>query len=110
MHSIRVARIIIEIRNAVARGDSTLVFATSIQHAIILKILLIHQHYFPEMSGTARRAKELAESFVKQGYFVTIITSYPRDYRSIPGESFKSTERIAGVNVIRVNNIFGLFC
>jgi colanic acid biosynthesis glycosyl transferase WcaI len=71
-----------------------------------LKILLIHQHYFPEMSGTARRAKELAESFVNQGYFVTIITSYPRDYRSIPGESFKSTERIAGVNVIRVNNIF----
>ena len=67
---------------------------------------MIHQHYFPEMSGTARRAKELAESFVKQGYFVTIITSYPRDYRSIPGESFKSPEKIAGVNVLRVNNIF----
>jgi len=58
------------------------------------------------MSGTARRAKELAESFVKQGYFVTIITTYPREYRSIPGESFKSTEEIAGVNVLRVNNIF----
>ncbi len=39
-NEIRNAKIIIEIRNAVARGDSTLVFATSIQHAIILKILL----------------------------------------------------------------------
>ena len=70
-----------------------------------MNILIIHQHYFPEMSGTARRAKELAESFVKQGYSVTVITSYPRDFRSIPGESFKSIEKIAGVNVIRVNNI-----
>ena len=30
----------VEIKKAVERGDSTLVFATSIQHAIILKILL----------------------------------------------------------------------
>ena len=32
-----------------------------------MNILMIHQHYYPEMSGTARRTKELAENFVKKG-------------------------------------------
>jgi len=58
------------------------------------------------MSGTARRTKELAESFVKMGHYVTVITSYPRNYRSFPGENFKPYEKISGVNVFRVKNLF----
>ena len=58
------------------------------------------------MSGTARRAKELAESFVKRGHSVNIITSFPREFRSLPGEKFSSKEKICGVNVFRVKNLF----
>ena len=58
------------------------------------------------MSGTARRAKELAEHFVKKGHNVKIITSYPRKFRSIPGERFKKKELISGVKVYRVINLF----
>jgi len=47
-----------------------------------MKILMIHQHYFPEMSGTARRTRELAESFVKNGHKVSVLTSFPREFRS----------------------------
>jgi colanic acid biosynthesis glycosyl transferase WcaI len=71
-----------------------------------MNILIIHQHYFPEMSGTARRAKELAEHFVNQNHKVSIITSFPREYRSLPNQSFKGIERLNGVDINRVNNIF----
>jgi hypothetical protein len=68
-----------------------------------MKILLIHQHYFPEMSGTARRAKELAEGFVKRGYDVNILTSFPRDYRSMPNSSYNVIESLNGVSIYRVS-------
>lgn len=58
------------------------------------------------MSGTARRTKELAESFLIKGYNVTVITSHPRAYRSMPNDDHKTVEKISGVNVIRVKNIF----
>jgi len=67
---------------------------------------MVHQHYFPEMSGTSRRAKELAEHFVKQNHRVSIITSFPREYRSMPNQTFKKNENLNGVNIHRVNNIF----
>ena len=70
-----------------------------------MNILIIHQHYFPEMSGTARRAKELAEHFVNQNHKVSIITSFPRQYRSLPSQSFKRIERLNGVDINRVKNI-----
>ena len=71
-----------------------------------MKILLIHQHYFPEMSGTARRAKELAEGFVKRGYDVNILTSFPRDYRSMPNSSYNVIESLNGVSIYRVSTLF----
>ena len=71
-----------------------------------MNILIIHQHYFPEMSGTARRAKELAEHFVKKNHKVSIITSFPREYRSLPNQSFARVERLNGVDINRVKNIF----
>ena len=72
-----------------------------------MNILMIHQHYFPEMSGTARRTKELAEHFVKENHKVSIITSFPREYRSLPNQSFARVERLNGVDINRVKNIIG---
>ena len=59
--------------------------------------LMIHQHYFPEMSDTVRRTKELAEYFVKQNHKISIITSFSREYRSLPNQYFKRVERLNGV-------------
>lgn len=70
-------------------------------------ILMLHQHYYPEMSGTARRTKELAESFVKQGHRVSIVTSMPREFRSMPGElEHKRYENLNGVAVHRIKTLF----
>jgi len=71
-----------------------------------LKILLIHQAYYPEMSGTARRTKELAESFIKNGHIVNVLTSTPREYRSFPDYKYKFFEKINGVNVYRIKTLF----
>jgi len=60
------------------------------------------------MAGTARRTKELAEEFVKSGKKVTVITSFPREYRSIPGCSINRYEVINGVDVYRINTIFSI--
>ena len=74
---------------------------------------MIHQHYFPEMSGTARRTKELAESFVKRGHEVSVVTSFPREYRSMPGEEYKPFEIIGPItdlfSLIKVVRTLGLF-
>ena len=67
---------------------------------------MIHQHYYPEMSGTARRTKELAENFVKKGHQVSVLTSYPRKFRSHPGISFKPYEQINNVSVYRIKTLF----
>ena len=37
-----------------------------------LSILMIHQYYFPEMTGAGRRTLELADSFVKKIRFNNI--------------------------------------
>jgi colanic acid biosynthesis glycosyl transferase WcaI len=71
-----------------------------------MNILIIHQHYYPEMSGTARRAKELAESFVKRGHQVRVLTSFPREYRSMPNETCTAIQNINEVKVLRVKTMF----
>jgi glycosyltransferase involved in cell wall biosynthesis len=73
-----------------------------------MKILFIHQYYFPEMSGTARRTKEMAESFVKKGHKVSVITSFPRSTRTMPGYKTKYYEVMNGVNIYRLKNIFSV--
>jgi len=70
------------------------------------RILLLQQHYFPEMAGVARRAKELSEKFVQNGFSVTVLTSFPRDFRSIPGYESKEKEILNKVKVLRVKTIF----
>ena len=74
----------------------------------MLKILLFQQYYFPEMTGGARRAKELSEQFVKDGHSVTVFTSFPRDFRSMPGFEVKNYEILNKVIVIRKNTIFNV--
>ena len=71
-----------------------------------LRIVILQQHYYPEMAGVARRAKELSESFVKFGYNVSVFTSYPRNFRSMPNYQISKKEIINGVNVIRSKTIF----
>jgi len=71
-----------------------------------MRILMIHQHYYPEMSGTARRTKELAESFYKHGHQVSVVTSYPREYRSMPGVECKPFEILDNVKVHRIKTFF----
>jgi len=71
-----------------------------------MKILMIHQHYYPEMSGTARRTKELAESFYKRGHQVSVVTSYPREYRSMHSVECKSFEILDNVKVHRIKTFF----
>ena len=73
-----------------------------------MEILIIHQHYFPEMSGTARRTKELAESFIKMGHNVNVITSFPRQFRSLPGEKNHKFEIINNVHVKRIKTLFAV--
>jgi len=70
-----------------------------------MKILIIHQAYYPEMSGTARRAKELAESFVSNGHIVQVLTSTPRSYRSFPDYKYKLFETFNGVSIFRIKTL-----
>jgi len=71
-----------------------------------LSILMIHEYYFPEMTGTGRRTRELAESFAKNGHKVTVLTSFPRAFRSMSDLNCKSYEKLNGVDVYRIKNIF----
>ena len=70
------------------------------------KILIFQQHYFPEMAGVARRTKELSEEFIRAGHLVTVVTTFPRDFRSFPGYKAKKNENINGVEVVRLKSIF----
>ena len=74
----------------------------------MLKILLLQQHYYPEMAGVARRAKELSEQFVKNGHSVTVFTTYPRDFRSMPGFIINKYEVLNKVLVFRRKTIFSV--
>ena len=71
-----------------------------------LTILMIHEYYFPEMTGTGRRTRELAESFVKKGHKVSVLTSFPREFRSMADINCKSYETLNGVDVYRIKNLF----
>ena len=70
------------------------------------KIIVLQQHYFPEMSGTARRTRELSESFVNMNHRVSVITSFPREFRSIPGVKCRPFEIRNDVRVHRIKTLF----
>ncbi len=70
------------------------------------KILFVHQYYFPEMTGTGRRTRELAESLVKKGFDCTVLTTKPRKFRSMINYSAPPFEELNGVKVYRINTLF----
>ena len=72
----------------------------------MFNILLFQQHYYPEMAGCARRAQELSEKLKKNGHSVTVFTTFPREFRSIPGYTPKKYEVLNNVKVIRSKTIF----
>ncbi len=70
-----------------------------------LRLLLISQHYAPELSGNAPYAAGLAEHWVRQGHQVTALTGLPhypawRVYDGYRGRAWQ-TESIRGVDVRR---------
>ena len=69
----------------------------------MIKILFIHQYYYPEMTGTGRRTREMAEELSQRGYDCAVLTTYPREYRSFPDEGVKRYEILNGVRVYRIN-------
>ncbi len=69
-----------------------------------MKILFLHQHYYPELVGTGRRATEMCELLSKNGHD---ITSYPkRRYHLNQGDVIKSEEIRNGVRILRVSLFF----
>ncbi len=42
-----------------------------------MKILVLHQHFYPETVGTSTRAVEIVEYLVQQGHDVTVVTGIP---------------------------------
>ena len=52
-----------------------------------MKILFIHQHFYPEESGTAKSCTEMAVYFAEQGHDVSVITEFPN-------RGFKSTSEL----------------
>ena len=60
------------------------------------------------MAGVARRAKELSEQLVIKGYDVTVFTTFPRDFRSMPGYNTKAKEVLNGVKIHRSKSVFNV--
>ena len=69
-----------------------------------MKILFIHQHYFPEMGGATRRTKELAEFFQKKNNEVHVLTTLPRKERAFSNYNVKANEYLNGILIFRLNN------
>ena len=72
-----------------------------------MKILFIHQHYYPELVGTGRRATEMCELLAKKGHDITVLTSFPKRHYHLSGQNtIKKDEICNGVHVIRLNLLF----
>lgn len=74
-----------------------------------MKMLFIHQHFYPEESGTAKSCTEMAVYFASQGHNVAVITGFPnRSFKSITEskEDAKEIDVYKGVRVHRLKNRF----
>lgn len=74
-----------------------------------MKILIIHQHFYPEPSGTAKSCTEMAVYFVSKYEKVTVITEFPnRSFKSYSDRytNLKRREYYKGVTVYRIKNKF----
>jgi glycosyltransferase involved in cell wall biosynthesis len=70
------------------------------------KILMVTEHFFPEIGSASNLFFELGLEFTKQGHDVQVITTFPRDYNLnalIKSTSVKmlSKEKYSGIEIIR---------
>ena len=74
-----------------------------------ITIIIIHQHFYPEPSGTAKPAYEIARYFDYNGYNVKVLTEFPnrnfKSYSSVRDKPLKY-EKINGIEIFRIKNKF----
>ena len=75
-----------------------------------MNFIFIHQHFYPEESGTAKSCTEMAEYFASIGHDVTIITEFPnRGFSSTADskqEELKCIDTHKGIVIHRLKNRF----
>ncbi|MBI5893487.1 MAG: glycosyltransferase family 4 protein [Deltaproteobacteria bacterium] len=69
-----------------------------------MKLLIINQHFYPEIAPTGQLMTDLAEDLVKKGIDVTVLTGLPSYniegvYHSVPKK-----EKYKGIDIVRVFN------
>jgi len=74
------------------------------------KVLLINDHFFPEIGSAANLFLELGRELIKNGCQVKVLTVFPREYNlNKPIEKYNwkllLTESIDGIEVIRIRGL-----
>lgn len=70
-----------------------------------MKLLIITQHYPPDLGASAFRLKALSNELIKRGYEVVVLTATPNRYSSFKvSEEEKGKEQIVRINVKSGNN------
>jgi len=71
-----------------------------------VKILIITNYFPPEIGGAAHLYYELAESLVKRGHWVTVVTGFPRYNIKVQPEIYRGKrlmkEEMNGIQVLRI--------
>jgi colanic acid biosynthesis glycosyl transferase WcaI len=67
-----------------------------------LRVLVLHQHYWPETAATAQILSDLCEDLARRGHHVTVVCGQP-SYRATDSRSVLApSERHKGVDIRRV--------
>jgi colanic acid biosynthesis glycosyl transferase WcaI len=66
-----------------------------------LRILVVHQHYWPEIAATAQILTDLCEDLVELGHHVTVVCGQP-SYRQVDKTKLPARELHRGVHIHRV--------
>ncbi len=67
-----------------------------------LHILVLHQHYWPEIAATAQILTDVCEDLARLGHRVTVVCGQP-SYRTHPGDAARPTSEMHGdVSIERV--------
>ncbi len=70
-----------------------------------MKILLLNQHFYPEIAATSQLATDLAEDLTLKGFFVSVITGMP-SYTESESESFKDISKYQEYKNIKIYRVF----
>jgi len=66
-----------------------------------LRVLVLHQHYWPEIAATAQILTDLCEDLAAAGHHVTVVCGHP-SYRSANQAPVAAHETRNGVDIVRV--------